>query len=380
VGERKFDNYHRASNLRGMPATATQIALDDSPAAIRRKAWAETDQAYRIASQRLIQLKTNQQVKAAPSDDSDDFSTEPPSSFSKLPPKYSFSAPDWSARLRRLSAEFNKHPRILNSSITVIVQREVKTLVNTEGSKLEHGRLFARVMITARGKTGDGMDMSSSESFETDDTAKMPKDAQILAAIEKVAKDLDGLLSAPPVDPFVGPAILSGRAAGVFFHEIFGHRIEGHRQKDENDGQTFTKKVNEAILPTFLSVIFDPTVKEAAGQDLNGTYAFDDEGVKARRLPIVENGLPQFERSRSRSAGRWNRLPPIEPVRRIKECRFRRRAAKDAESGNQETGETIRLIFRAGDGRVHDNGPSRPASVHGNPVGGVSRVSGRQAG
>ncbi len=300
VGDRKFDNYHSASNLRGMPATATTIALDDSPAAIRRKAWIETDQAYRIASQRLIQLKTNQQVKAAPSDDSDDFSTEAPSTFSKLPVKYSFSAADWTARLRKLSAEFNKHPRILNSNITVIVQREVKTLVNTEGSKLEHGRLFARVMITARGRTGDGMDMSSAESFETDDTAKLPKDAQILAAIEKVAKDLDGLLSAPPVDPFVGPAILSGRAAGVFFHEIFGHRIEGHRQKDENDGQTFTKKVNEPILPAFLSVTFDPTVKEAAGQDLNGTYAFDDEGVKARRLPIVENGvLKSFLMSRS---------------------------------------------------------------------------------
>ncbi len=300
VGDRKFDNYHRATNLRPMPAVAEAVALDDSPAAVRRRAWIETDQAYRIASQRLIQLKTNQQVKAAPSDNSDDFSTEPPSTYSKVPPKYTFSTPEWTARVKKLSAEFNKHPKIISSSVAVIVQREVKTLVNTEGAKLEHGRLFARVLVSARGRAGDGMDLASSETFEADDPAKLPKDAQILAAIERVAKDLNGLLRADLVEPFVGPAILSGRAAGVFFHEIFGHRIEGHRQKDENEGQTFTKKINEPVLPTFLSVVFDPTVKQAAGVDLNGTYAFDDEGVKAQRLALVDNGvLKSFLMSRA---------------------------------------------------------------------------------
>ena len=93
------------------------------------------------------------------------------------------------------------------------------------------------------------------EDFETDDPSKLPKDPEILAAVAKAGKSLQDLLRAPPADPFVGPAILSGRAAGVFFHEIFGHRIEGHRQKDESEGQTFTKSVGTPILPTFLSVI-----------------------------------------------------------------------------------------------------------------------------
>ncbi len=84
------------------------------------------------------------------------------------------------------------------------------------------------------------------ETFEADDPAKLPKDAQILAAVQKSGAMLQDLLKAPPADPFVGPAILSGRAAGVFFHEIFGHRVEGHRQKDENEGQTFTKSVGHA--------------------------------------------------------------------------------------------------------------------------------------
>src|SRR6185437_8713707 len=100
----------------------------------------------------------------------------------------------------------------------------------TEGTRLEQGRLFARIIMTARGKAADGMDLSTMESFEADDPSKLPKDAEILAAVERAGKNLSALLRAPPSDPFIGPAILSGRAAGVFFHEIFGHRVEGHRQ------------------------------------------------------------------------------------------------------------------------------------------------------
>ena len=105
------------------------------------------------------------------------------------------------------------------------------------------------------------------ETFEADDPAKLPKDAEILAAVEKAGREpVQDLLHAPPADPFVGPAILSGRAAGVFFHEIFGHRVEGHRQKDENEGQTFTKSVGMPVLPDFLSVIFDPTRRGFPGR------------------------------------------------------------------------------------------------------------------
>ena len=92
-----------------------------------------------------------------------------------------------------------------------------------------------------------------------------PKDEAIVAGIDRVAKDLTNLLRAPEAEPFVGPAIFSGRAAGVFFHEIFGHRVEGHRQKDESEGQTFTKSVGTKVLPDFLSVVFDPTRRKVGG-------------------------------------------------------------------------------------------------------------------
>jgi predicted Zn-dependent protease len=144
-----------------------------------------------------------------------------------------------------------------------------------------------------------------------------------MAGVEQVAKDVEGMLRAPLVDPFVGPAILSGRAAAVLFHEIFGHRIEGHRQKDESEGQTFTKSVGASVLPEFLSVIFDPTRKKYGSTSLNGSYAYDDEGIKAQPVTVVDKGvLKTFLMSRSpirgfsRSNGHGRRAPGFEAVSR----------------------------------------------------------------
>jgi TldD protein len=300
VGTPKFDNYRRVNGQIPRFTVTMPLPLEDNAAAIRQTAWLATDRVYRNASQRLIQIKADEKLKAAATDGSDDFSAEQPQIFNSEPPKLRFNAADWGARLRKLSADFTKYPGALNSDVSVEAERVMESMVSSEGTRLDHGRLFSRLLITARGKAADGMDLNTIETFETDDPAKLPNDSEILAAVEKAGKNLTDLLHAPPADPFVGPAILSGRAAGVFFHEIFGHRIEGHRQKDEAEGQTFTKSVGSPILPPFLSVVFDPTLKDFEGTMLNGSYLYDDEGVKARRVPVVENGvLKTFLMSRS---------------------------------------------------------------------------------
>jgi predicted Zn-dependent protease len=300
VGSPKFDNYRRVGNDRPRFTLPTRLALDDNAASLRPTIWLTTDRVYRGAAQRLIRIKADEKLRSAATDGSDDFSVEQPQTYFSSPPALKFNSAEWSARLRKVSAEMAKFPGAINSNVAVESQRVMTTLVTTEGTRVETGRLFARIIITARGKASDGMDLASMETFETGDPSTLPKDAQILASVERAGKNLTDLLHAPPADPFVGPAILSGRAAGVFFHEIFGHRIEGHRQKDETEGQTFTKSVGKPVLPSFLSVIFDPTLAEYNGVTLNGTYAYDDEGVKARRLVAVDHGiLKNFLMSRS---------------------------------------------------------------------------------
>ena len=312
VGSPKLDNYHRVSGSRAQFTSGAQTTFEDNVNSIKRRLWLETDRAYRTAAERLIRIKTNTQVKVAEADDSDDFSTEAPSTFVQVPGKLKFTEAQWQDKIRRYSARFQNYQSVLTSHVSVLCQTDTRYLVNSEGSRIAHGRGFARVVISATAKAADGTDVSSFETFEAVDETGLPDDKVILSAIDRVANDVSKLLKAPEAEPFVGPAIFSGRAAGVFFHEIFGHRVEGHRQKDEAEGQTFTKSVNNKVLPDFLSVVFDPTRRKVGGIDLNGWYDYDDEGVKARPLVAVDKGvLKSFLMSRSPIKG----LPAVQRTR-----------------------------------------------------------------
>jgi TldD protein len=325
VGSPELDNYHPVRGAMGMGRFTAGAALtyEDSVNAIKRRLWLETDRAYRAAAERLIRIKTSTQVKVAAQDDSGDFSSEPPSVSTASPSRLRFNEADWAERIRKLSGRFRNFPAVLTSHVSVLYQTDTRYLVNTEGTRIEHGRGFARMVITAAAKAADGTDVSAFETFEAVEPAGLPDDKAVEGAIDRIAKDISGLLRAPEAEPFVGPAIFSGRAAAVFFHEIFGHRVEGHRQKDESEGQTFTKSVGTRVLPEFLSVVFDPTRRKMAGIDLNGWYDYDDEGVKARPVTAVDKGvLKTFLMSRSpvrgfdHSNGHGRRQPGFEVVSR----------------------------------------------------------------
>ncbi len=323
VGDPKLDNFRRVRGERVEFTSGASVVIDDTPAALKQRMWLETDRIYRAAAERLIKIKTNQQVKAADRDQSNDFSSEESYAHWEQPATVAFDNTRWTSNVRDLSKDFLQYKDLLSSDVSVSVQSDNRYFVNTEGTKIQHGRGFARVIITASAKAKDGMTVSDFDSFEAADPKDLPSNDVIRAAVNKVGGNVEALLAAKTAEPFVGPAILSGRASGVFFHEIFGHRIEGHRQKDESEGQTFTKSVGEKILPDFLSVTFDPTIKQAAGVDLNGTYEYDDEGQLARPVKAVENGvLKSFLMSRSpidgfdHSNGHGRRQPGLEVVSR----------------------------------------------------------------
>ena len=323
VGDQKLDNYRRVRGDRIQFTSGLAVPVEDVPGALKARMWLETDRVYRAAADRLIRIKTNQQVKAADRDQSNDFSPQEAWAHSENTFKTTFDEKRWSQSVRDWSREFRAYPDLLSSNVTVSVQGDNRYLVNTEGARVEQGRGFARIVISASGKAKDGMDVADFETFEAFEPSGLPAADKIAASVKRVGANVEALIAAPTAEPFVGPAIFSGRASGVFFHEIFGHRIEGHRQKDESEGQTFTKSVGQEILPTFLSVTFDPTMKQAAGIDLNGWYEYDDEGVPGKPVKAVENGiLKEFLMSRSpiegfdHSNGHGRRQPGLEIVSR----------------------------------------------------------------
>ena len=154
--------------------------------------------------------------------------------------------------------------------------------------------------IEASLRAEDGSWLRRVESLDAPSVDALPSDAQVQATVQRVIDDLLALRSAPVGEPFVGPAILEGRAAGVFFHEVFGHRVEGHRQKDDQEGQTFAKKIGQRVMPEFVDVYDDPTISMLNGVPLNGFYRYDNEAVGAQRVDLVDHGvLRAFLMSRS---------------------------------------------------------------------------------
>jgi TldD protein len=290
VGSSALDNTHGQSRPSGIISGA--LPLHDDPDAIARVLWQLTDREYEQASGTFLKVKTNRAVQSEEEDKSPDFSRESPQNHvDPLLPKLTLDKKAWEDKVRRVSAGFLKHPDVYTSLVLLQGGTSRSYLATSEGTALVQPSSIARLIIEAETRADDGMELLRVESFQAASPEGLPSESELIAKVDKVAADLKALRSAPAAEPYAGPALLSGRAAAVFFHEVLGHRLEGHRQRDEREGQTFTKKVNQQVLPPFLTVVDDPTLKELNGVKLAGHYDFDDEGVPAARVNAVENGI-----------------------------------------------------------------------------------------
>jgi TldD protein len=290
IGAPALDNTHDQERLSGI--TSGKLPQRDDPDAIARVLWKLTYEQYRKARQAYTNVKTKTAVRAKDEDDSPDFSQEKPSTYTDKTTSVAFPEQKaWEELARRYSASFRRYPKVEESLVFLYAEKSHNYLVSTEGTKIVTADAIFRVMIEAETRADDGMQLMRVETFQFSDPAKFPSEAEVAASAQKMAKDLSALRGAPLAEPYSGPALLSGRAAAVFFHEVLGHRVEGQRQRGRDEGQTFTKKVNEKILPEFLSVTDDPTLRTLGGTELSGFYRFDDEGSPASRVEVVKDGI-----------------------------------------------------------------------------------------
>ena len=290
IGTPVLDNTHEQERFSGI--TSGQLPQRDDPDAIARVLWKLTYEQYRKARQAFTNVKTKTAVRAKDEDDSPDFSQEKPSTYTDKAASVAFPEQKaWEELARRYSASFRRYPKIEEAPVFLYAEKSHNYLVSTEGTKIVTADAIFRIMIEAETRADDGMQLMRVETFQFSDPAKFPSEAEVAASVQKMAKDLSALHAAPLAEPFSGPALLSGRAAAVFFHEVLGHRVEGQRQRGREEGQTFTKKVNEKILPDFLSVTDDPTLHSLGATELSGFYRYDDEGTPASRVEVVKDGI-----------------------------------------------------------------------------------------
>jgi TldD protein len=326
VGSPQLDNSHPLSddpNSLNEPLSRRGIVpLGDDRDAIARHLWLETDRRYREAEQALAYVRQDQATLSKKKDTPPDFSAEPPATYIEKPATLTFDKAVWVARLKRCSERAYRGVAT-RGTCSVVFNLTTEYYVNSEGSQIQQSWTSAQLSVSVGVKADDGMNLSRLEQRFGVAPADLPGDAEIDKMIKVATDDLDALHDAPLAEPYVGPAILEGRAAAVFFHEVFGHRIEGARQKDDTSGQTFSSYVGKEIMPSWLSVYDDPTVATLNGNQLNGFYRFDDEGVEARHVPLVDDGkLVGFEMGRNpitgfaHSNGHGRRQPGLEPMSR----------------------------------------------------------------
>jgi predicted Zn-dependent protease len=290
VGSPAMDNSHGEHRTSAINSEA--LPLDEDPRAIAHALWRITYSEYRKAAASFANVQTSSQLKAKEDDLSADFSTEKAAvsvDYHEVPP-----LPEQKRLeefVRRGSASFRNYPYIYSSGVVVNGERSLRRYVSSDGGRIVAPSMSLRIVIQAQTRAEDGMELMRVETMQLESANKLPSAADVDALVEKMAKDLKALREAPVAEPYDGPALLSGRASGVFFHEVLGHRLEGQRQRGDKEGQTFTKKLNELVLPDFVSVADDPTQKSLNGTPLAGSYEFDDEGVPAQRVEVIQNGV-----------------------------------------------------------------------------------------
>lgn len=295
VGDYRLDNTHpvsRAFATSTFGQTRGKVPLEDDPAALAVALWLETDTNYRNAVQRLEAVKTDEQIRPGTSaDNSPDFSKAPPQVYAEPDAPFSFDQKQWEEKVRRYGQAFRGNPDILSANIAASGELETRRYVSTDGSEIRISMPLYRLTISASVRAYDGETLPLQQVYMAFTPEGLPSDDTVFIDVKAMIEKLFALQRASVAEPYTGPAILSGRASAVFFHEIFGHRIEGDRLKDDDDAQTFKSRINQAVLPKFLSVYSDPSLRQVRGTDLVGYYAYDDEGVQARRVTVVDKGI-----------------------------------------------------------------------------------------
>ncbi|HRE57590.1 MAG TPA: metallopeptidase TldD-related protein [Candidatus Kapabacteria bacterium] len=326
VGNYKTDNSHTIRGSRfefGGRGRSIEIPFSEDEQSLRQILWQATDQHFKKAVEKYGKVLTNMAVKVKDEDTSADFSRQSAEKYIEPIPSFVIDTNAWKERLRRLSGLYSSDPAIYSGDVYFQADIITKYFVSSEGTEIQQSETNVRCFTNGMTKASDGMTLPLYRSYFGFTTEGLPSETEMSNDIRKLIELLGLLRNAPLAETFTGPAILSGEASGVFFHEIFGHRVEGHRQKDPNSSQTFKSFLNKKILPDFIDVVFDPTQKKLGSRDIVGYFKYDDEGVKAEKVIAVKDGVfKNFLMSRSPienfpvSNGHGRRQAGLPPVAR----------------------------------------------------------------
>lgn len=294
--------------------------LDVHPDALRTALWLLTDQQYKAALSSWLKGKAQQVYSPKEKEKVDSFSRVEPVRFVQDPVAFSFDREKWKEVSRRLSSLMAERGELVDSEIRVTADKQLRILATSEGAELVTEETLYAIHLQAVTRAPDGELLDNARSFYASTEGGLPPLARLEGATREMIGELMALREAPVIDPYTGPAILAPEATGVLFHETIGHRLEGERLDDDNEGRTFKGQVGNRVLPAFLTLYDDPGQRRFQEEDLNGHYHYDDQGVAGQKVVLIENGVLRsyllsrkpvvgFDRSNGHGRSQGNRVP-----------------------------------------------------------------------
>ncbi len=299
IGDYTFDQTVHPAEKTYDPARSEYIKevhnipfpMENDEKAIRNALWLCTDLVFKQAVNEYSKKMEKVKREVEEEEKIEDFSREVPKEYQGELKVWDINKDDWRNKLRKYSLVFKEYPEIDEANVYFNVEVRNRYLMASEGTKIGYGTCRYWLSTSVSTMTDDGMEIENYRDFTGWEEEDLPTDEVIITKIREMCQELVDIKEAKVIEPYSGPVLIKGDAAGIFFHEVFGHRIEGHRQKSKEEAETFKNKIGEKILLEFVSIYDDPAIKYYQGKPVAGYYPYDEEGVKSRKVTLVENGV-----------------------------------------------------------------------------------------
>lgn len=289
VGDYKQDSFGPGAGQ----GVADRAPLDNDPVALRRALWLATDRAYKTATQALASKKATQSQFSGDQGFDDFAHAQPLQSVGPLA-KLDVDSKPWTDALVKSSALFRTDPQIETLTAQARFRVVNEYFVNSEGTVTRHGSEVDSLALTGSTQAEDGMRLDRSPVFVAAKISDLPTPEQFQAGTSAMIASLKALRDAPMVEEdYRGPVLFAPDAAADIVSALIGNNVVGVRPRAGDAARTagsFASSYKSRVLPASLSVTDDPTTNTFQGKSLVGSYEVDDEGVRAAKVSVIENG------------------------------------------------------------------------------------------
>jgi len=290
LGDYKLDSYFG----QGVGGNAL-LPLDNDPIALRHQIWLATDEAYKSAGEALTQKQSILKQFSTEDHPVDDFAKATPVQLVEPTLSLKVDGDDWKKTLESVTDLYRHYPEIQSVSASARFTVINDYMLNTEGTVTRNGKSVYTVQVNAATQAPDGMRLGRTPAWTVARLSELPTREKLLHDTREALETLKALRQAPIVEEeYRGPVLFSPDAADDVVASLIGNNVLGRKPQlgaPNRTTGTFATSYKSRVLPPFLDVVDDPTLKEFQGKSLTGSYEVDSEGVKAQEVDIIQKGV-----------------------------------------------------------------------------------------